>query len=151
MIQSNIRRLDDSTPEPIVAAWVIDDDRFNPFYHQFMAVLYHLRKVDGLPEANKAKSRMTHELVTFFTDPSTPVKGNAYPEPVPFVVPPEINIQFRAQNDKNAAYIIDNMMEVAKLNGLGPTREWTDHWVYVLSNATKFDVFKANLWPSPLT
>lgn len=148
-ILSQIRELGVRANHPtVIGAWVADAND-DPYFKQFLIVAYHLRDYNNKNgetiKANKAKSRMTHELVIFPVRADVDFSTDQYPDVAPIVVPPEMNLQFRAQNDQNAMHVLRRMIEVVKLNGMGVTKKWDDHWVYVLSNATNFDVFKAKL------
>ena len=128
-------------PPSVIKAWVVENVR-GSLYNQHIVVMYHLRPVDGI-KANKAVSKMTHEVMVASVPSERQISGDVYPHEhgIPFNVPPDMNIQFRADNDTRAAFLTNALIEVVKTGGVGITKEWLPHWVAMLEEGTKQPVY----------
>jgi len=128
-------------PDAVIKAYLIENVR-GSLYKQHLVVMYHLRPMDG-NKANKASFRMTHEIMVASVPSERQIEQGAYPREhgLPWNNPPDMNIQFHAHNDKNAAFLTNALVEVVKTGGVGITKEWLPHWTAMLEEQTKNPVY----------
>ena len=128
-------------PDAVIKAWLIENVR-GSLYKQHLVVVYHLRPMDG-KKANKASFRMSHEIMVSAVPSERQIDGGTYPHEggLPFLSPPDMNIQFHADNDLRAAFLTNALIEVLKTGGVGITKEWLPHWTAMLEEQTKNPVY----------
>jgi len=128
----------------LITAHLVEGDIQGSSYRHFLVALFHLRPING-QQANKAKAKMTHEIVVaplISTEPNFHIEDVPFPmDGVDIAKPVDMNIQFRANNDAQAAYFVNPMVELIKTGAVGITRQWEKHWVQCLAQGTKNDVF----------
>lgn len=128
-------------PEAVIKAWVVENVR-GSLHRQHLVVMYHLRPMDN-KKANKASFRMTHEIMVASVPSERQITGDTYPHEhgLPFNQPLDMNIQFHADNDHRAAFLVNGLVEVVKTGGMGVTKDWLPHWTACLEEQTKQPVY----------
>ncbi len=128
-------------PNAVIKAWIVENVR-GSLYKQHIVAMFHLRPIDRV-KANKASFRMSHELLVASVPSERQVTGEIYPHEhgLPWNNPPDMNIQFHAENDQRAAFLANGLVEVIKTGGVGITKEWLPHWVAMLEEGTKKPVY----------
>lgn len=142
-------KIDTKRAPAIISAFLVKGDIQGSSYDHYLVALFHLRPVNG-KKANKAKAKMTHEVVISPLVATVPDRQIKEDEPFPMdgitiAKPVDMNIQFRAQNDAQAAYFVNPLVEMIKTGAVGVTRQWQAHWVECLAIGTKNDVFTLNM------
>ena len=126
-------------PPTVIKAWLVENVR-GSLYNQHIVVLYHLRPING-KKANKASFRMTHEIIVSSVPSERQISDGVYPEHLGFNVPPDMNIQFVAENDQHAAFFVNALTDVIKTGVVSVTKEYFKHWISMLEEGTKKQVF----------
>lgn len=117
-----LRDVDTSGAPQCLRAVVVDFPGAHPVWHSYYLAIVHLRAVEGLPDADLAHPRSTHEISIFAMDPAVPIPDGAPipPQPRWLLTPPNLVHQLRGHTDATALAVFGDFAEAIAQRRLSP-------------------------------
>ena len=126
----DLRANPDGTKRADVAHWVIERPDAHPFWHSYVVILFHLRRIEGLPPAVIYRPGATHEFWLAALDPRLEREKVIHSGSIPFLRPVNFASQIIAGSDAEAYGAVYRDVVGAVADGaLNPDTDALNAWI----------------------
>lgn len=111
-----------------IGQYILESNRFHPFWNQWHVCLIHLRDINGVKPAKKINDDATHEIMVIAQNPDIKAKHDDA-DTFSFLQPIDVVVQFKAENDADALRLFEDLIGKIKKQELSPDSDYRKRWL----------------------